>query len=260
MRRTILLSLAGLAIAAIPSAMTAFVWFTNPDPEQLDAAIRRLGFYPITPPNLLRAPGTIYHVTTDGRFTSALCEVGADRLKDFVEESPTEATISEELRKVSLGIDAKIPEMAQSTSDASLLQAVNYQLDDVKVLEVSIEELSNIATELQKRPGCQASILEYLTAGEYVCQVQQVLMASANYTVSTEALAKGVGTLDAVLSAITANIDPNARLTGSTKVTGTGLYYGMKIAPRCMSLIGETPRRPPITWQDRLLNSVGLLN
>ena len=248
MRRTILLSLAGLAIAAIPSAMTAFVWFTNPDPEQLDAAIRRLGFYPITPPNLLRAPGTIYHVTTDGRFTSALCEVGADRLKDFVEESPTEATISEELRKVSLGIDAKIPEMAQSTSDASLLQAVNYQLDRL------------LKTPCQPKPGCQASILEYLTAGEYVCQVQQVLMASANYTVSTEALAKGVGTLDAVLSAITANIDPNARLTGSTKVTGTGLYYGMKIAPRCMSLIGETPRRPPITWQDRLLNSVGLLN
>jgi hypothetical protein len=260
MRRSALFSLAGLAIVAVPSALGAFVWFKNPDPEQLGAAIRRLGFYPITPPNLLRAPGTIYHVTTDGKFTSALCEVGADQLKDVVEESPTEATISEELRKVSVGIDAKIPEMAESKSDASLLQAVNYRLEDVKVLEVSIEELANVAAELQKRPGCREAILEYLTAGEYVCQVQQVLMASASYTVSTEAMARGKGTLDAVLTAITANIDPNARLTGSTKVTGTGLYYGMKIAPRCMALRGQAPKRLVVTWQDRLLNAVGLLN
>jgi hypothetical protein len=85
-------------------------------------------------------------------------------------------------------------------------------------------------------------------------------MASASYTVSTEAMAKGGGKLDAVLTAITANIDPNARLTGSTKVTGTGLYYGMKIAPRCMALRGQAPKRLVVTWQDRLLNAVGLLN
>ena len=258
MRRTIMLLLAALAIAAIPSALVAFVWFRNPDPEQLDAAIRRLGFYPIKPPNLLRAPGTIYHVTSDGRFTSALCEVGPDRLKDFVEESPTEATISEELRKVTVSIDARLPEMAQSKSDASLLQAVNYQLDDVKVLEVSIEELADIATELQKRPGCQSAILQYLKAGEYVCQVQQVLLASANYKVSTEAIANGSGSLDRILQVINTSIDPNARITGSTKVTGTGLYYGMKIAPRCMSLIGHIPPRPPITWRDGMLNLFGL--
>jgi hypothetical protein len=175
-------------------------------------------------------------------------------------KSDTEATVSEELRKASFGIGGKLAEFAQSSSDAEILQRVSFVFKKVQVLEVSIEELANIANELQKRAACQAAVLEYLSAGEYVCQVQQVLLASANYSVRNNASAGGSSTIDTEVlhAAIKANIDPKARVESDTTIAGDGLYYGMKFAPRCLSLLGQRPRRLPTKWHERLRSYVGL--
>jgi hypothetical protein len=215
------LRLAGIAIAAIPIGSALAVWHWDTDPDRLGAAINKLGFYPLRPPTVL----------------------------------PTEETISKELKKASVRIDVKLAENAGSNSDASILQSVDYSLEKVKVLEVSIEELANIAGELQQRPGCQKQVIEYLTAGDYVCQVQQVLLASATYTVSTDAAAQGAGSVntDDLHAAIKANIDPNASHAGTLKVTGDGLYYGMKFAPRCLALRGQIPPRLATNWYEKAL-------
>jgi hypothetical protein len=249
------LRLAAIAIVAIPIGSALAVWHWDTDPDRLGAAIKKLGFYPLRPPTVLRAPGSIYHVSADGKWTSALCEADPSRLKQVMRESATEETISKELKKASFRIDVKVAEKAGSNSDASILQSVNYSLEKVKVLEVSIEELANIADELQQRPGCQKQVIEYLTAGDYVCQVQQVLLASATYAVSTDAAARGAGSVntDNLHAAIKANIDPNASHAGTLKVTGDGLYYGMKFAPRCLALLGQIPPRLATNWYEKAL-------
>jgi hypothetical protein len=62
--------------------------------------------------------------------------------------------------------------------------------------------------------------------------VQTVLLASAAYTVSQQASARGSGKIDtdALHGAVKANLDPKAEVVGDLKVAGDGLYYGMKFA------------------------------
>jgi hypothetical protein len=249
--------LATLALAALAGA-PLYIWFSaKAETDKLMAAIHKIGFYPVTPPNTLRGPGTIYHVSRDGRWTSALCTVGADRLNKVLKTSFTEQTVSEELRRASIGIDAALAGQAKTRAEADLLQKVSYSLDDVQVYEVSLEELANISAELQQRKSCEDQIMQYLRAGDYVCQGQQVLLATASYTVTTNQGAETRIDTEALKNVIQAHVDPKARVTGTMRVGGEGLFYGMKLAPRCMALPGEVNKRPPLTWVDRMLNRIG---
>jgi hypothetical protein len=100
-------SLAFLAVIA-PLSVLALVYFYKPDPDRLNEAIINIGFYPITPPTNLRAPGSIYHVSSDGKDYTMLCEVQPERLLSVMRNSPTNKQVSTELRKVRLGISAEI--------------------------------------------------------------------------------------------------------------------------------------------------------
>ena len=102
--------------------------------------------------------------------------------------------------------------------------------------------------------------MQYLRSGDYVCQGAQVLLATASYSVSIKHAAETKTSVDSetLKSVIQANVDPKAHVTGSLKVGGEGLYYGMKLAPRCMALPGEVNRRPPATWVDRMMSGLGL--
>lgn len=259
MRRKILLSLLAAAVLAMPAGFAIYVWFYKSDPDRLALAIEKLGFYPITPPTLLRNPGSIYHISRDGRWTSALCEAEPERLKRFTRVSSSQHFVSEELRKAKFGIGAAVGQNARSDAEAAILQTVVLKFEQVKVLEVSIEDLATLAGDLQKRESCQSAVVAYLEAGDYVCQVQTVLLASAAYDVTSEARAKGAATADAVvLDAIKATIDPTAQVTGNSKAAGENLYYGMKFAPRCLALRGQVPPRLPRKWHEKLRRQVGL--
>jgi hypothetical protein len=248
-----------LASCFIVAAPVLWVWRSRPKTDQLTATIQRIGFYPVNPPNRLRGPGTIYHISSDGKWTSALCTVGDERLKSVLRISLTEKTVSEELKRASIGVEADLLARATTRAEAELLQKVSYSLDDVQVYEVSLEELANIATELQERKSCTDQILQYLRAGDYVCQGQQVLLATASYTATIDDGATTSASMSAeeLKNVIQAHVDPKARVTGTLKVGGEGLYYGMKLAPRCLALPGEVNKRSPHTWADRMMNRLG---
>jgi hypothetical protein len=251
--RLLLLVAAAIVMAAI--GLPAYVFLTSMDQSYLDEAIKKVQFYPITPPTTLRAPGTIYVVNRDGQPTSALCEVNPTRLKDFIHESLTETQVAQALRKASFTADASVEQNLKARVKGDIIESVNLSLEDVSVLEVSIANLRTLAAEMQNDSACAESIVEYLSAGEYVCQGQQVLKATTKYSIQTKRDAEGHASQE-ITSAVRATIDPNANFDGSSVKAGVGLYYGMRLAPRCMALKGKPVKRAPVTWINQVLNFI----
>jgi hypothetical protein len=235
-----------------PAGGVAAVYMHEPTPDKLNEAIVDIGFYPITPPNILRAPGSIYQVSSDGKYYTMLCEVDPKRLVDVTRTSPTNDRVSSELRKARLGVSADFLRNIKTKADAKLVEAVRLELEDVEVLEVSLEQLAVIADELLKRETCDQEVRKYLEVGDYVCQGQQVLKATTKYTVAFDDSSTGL--LERTAGMIKLAYDADARVEGEQIVSGKNLYYGMKLAPRCLYLPGERSRRPPLSFWYRITN------
>jgi hypothetical protein len=244
-------ALATLASIA-PLAVVVAVGLHTP-PNKLNEAITAIGFHPITPPMLLRAPGSIYHVSSDGQDYDMLCEVSPDRLVGVTRTSSSATQVTSELRKSQYALDTKVVHSIQSSADAKLAESLKLELDDVQVLEVSLEDLSIIADELFHRESCDRVVKQYLENGEYVCQGQRVLKASTKYVASFDDTASG--SVEHTTELIRNNFDPTVSIHGGQSVSGANLYYGMKLAPRCLSLMdAKRQPRPPLSVWDRLVN------
>ena len=94
-----------VAIVSIaPLASVAAIHLRTP-PNRLNEAITAIGFHPITPPVLLRAPGSIYHVSPNGQDYDMLCEVSPDRLVGVTRTSSSATQVTSELRKTQYSLD-----------------------------------------------------------------------------------------------------------------------------------------------------------
>jgi hypothetical protein len=258
-RRNLIYFSATLIAAVIVAAPIYIFYFTPHQTNHLEEAIRSLHFLPINPPTTLRAPGTIYVIDDDGQVESALCWADAKDLKDAMRESPTETRDTQNLRKATFDSSAKITESLKEQVEGDLIESVSFTLENVSVLEVSIENLRSLSNTLQNKPGCGDSVVSYIHAGQHVCQGQQVLKATAKYTIRTKR--EVAGEIAAKLNeAVRATIDPKATMDGSTVTSGEGLFYGMRLAPLCMALDdkGVAPPPRPRTGMARLLRRIGL--
>ena len=198
-------------------------------------------------------------IDDDGEVESALCWVDAKDLKNVTHESSTETQVTETLRKATLNSSAKITESLKEQVKGDVIKSVSFTLNDVSVLEVSIENLRAISAALQDKPGCGDSVVRYIKAGKHLCQGQQVLKATATYTIENKREVSGE--IAAKLNdAIHATIDPKASFDGKTVTTGKGLFYGMRLAPLCMALDDNGVAAPPKprTFLARLFNRIGL--
>jgi hypothetical protein len=186
-----------------------------------------------------------------------LCEVSGERLKEFIHESPTETQVAQALRRASFAADADLEKDLKARVKGDFVESVNFSLEEVSVLEISIANLRTIAAELQKDSSCANSILDYLSKGQYICQGQQVLRATSKYSIQTKKAGEGSVSARELRDAVRATIDPKANESGSTVISGEGLYYGMRLVPLCMGLNGNLPH-PPVTWFNRILNFLNL--
>ncbi|WP_161855812.1 hypothetical protein [Bradyrhizobium sp. CCBAU 051011] len=230
----------------------------KPNPDKLNEAIVDIGFYPITPPTSLRAPGSLYHVSSDGKYYSMLCEVEPQRLVAVTRTSFTNKQVSSELRKARLGVTTELLRNIETTVNAKLVESVKLELDDVEVLEVSLEDLAVIANELLHRGTCDQEVRRYLQEGDYICQGQQVLKATTKYTVAFDDTATGL--LNRTAEVIKLTFDADARFEGGQIISGKNLYYGMKLAPRCLYLPGQRSRRPPLSFWHRITDRFPVLD
>src|SRR5262249_10665121 len=115
--------------------------------------------------------------------------------------------------------------------------------------EIALDDLAGVVEQLQnERPLCARAIKNALEDGDYVCQGQQVLQASARYSVKTDVRASGSTTGEDAGEMIKARIDPQARQTGGTTISGSNCYYGGRVTPRCLPLPGHGEWSLPVRW------------
>jgi hypothetical protein len=230
----------------------------------LDRSLWDAGFYPLKPPSTLVGPGSIYHVSRDGKFYRTICKVDAAEVEAVVERSPSEEMIARELQKASYSLGAEPIRAINAKLDGDVVASANYTLSAVNVLEVPLDRNEEIFINLTKREACRNTIDRLLQNREFVCQGQSVLLATVEYQVSSKVGAAGKGGIapenaPSIKAALEATVNAKLDFSQGRFTTGTALYYGVKVNPYCISRPEDrAARRLPRTGFDRALDFVKL--
>jgi hypothetical protein len=214
----------------------AWLWTRPPEPEGLDGVLRDLGFFPITPPNVLTGIGSLYHVTDYGRRYTPVCRVS----KEFTWPSSTlEEIAARRLLNASYGLKSGIANRIKVELNDSNIQDISYSLTEVSVSEASLGELREIAKKLVERPSCKAELDALVNAGEFVCQGVTVLKATSEYRLkyaSDQGITSMVDEVKGrkITDVIKANLSADAEVNGGKIRSGVQLHYGIRLHPRCI--------------------------
>jgi hypothetical protein len=262
-------------ILVVPLALFATVvpgaWYfsSRPSEDELNDTLRSLGYLPITPPSNLLNLGSLYYVDPDVKFFKTLCAIEKDDLKDAVVESPSTSTLAEELHSgnYSIGIKLRAETVGSGHGRAGdkYVTKVHYSLSDVHLYEIALGTNHKIYNKLMAQDDCNKAVLDYINAGGYVCQGQQILEATVEYDLKLQGgrtIAAGAET-DATAVAralkVATHADTNAELNENSGrlVTGSALKYGIAMNPTCLTpLSGRFQRVLPRSTFDRAMNFV----
>jgi hypothetical protein len=266
LNRHILAAAIALIVTVVPSA-----WYlgSRPSEDELNDTLRSLGYLPITPPSNLMNLGSLYYVDPNVKFFKTLCGVEKDDLKDAVIDSPSTNTLADELHsgRYSIGIklDAGTVGSGHGGAGDTFVTKVHYSLTDVHLYEIALGTNHKIYSRLMAQDDCNKAVLDYIKAGGYVCQGQQILEATVEYDLKLEGgrtVETGAQTdAGAVAKAlkVATHTDTNAELDEKSGrlVTGTALKYGIAMNPTCLTpLNGRFQRVLPRSSLDRFMNFV----
>jgi hypothetical protein len=272
-RRRVLWALVVANLLGIPALIGLPSQCERDDP--LETAINDLGFYPTRPPTRLRRPGSLFLVRVDGTIIRTVCEANE---VNAIRESDSTTVAARLQRNAGYALDGRVVDQINARLDAQLVQAVRYELSDVKVLEIAGNRLVSIAERMKSDPDCEKAIGVLVRSREFVCQGVSVLLASAKYTVEIDSRRSANGEISTDnLNAITdvlqsATLDgtgdarardvggASAHSSGSdnehslTLVSGEGLDYGVKLDDLCLTPPdATTPRRLPRNVVERII-------
>jgi hypothetical protein len=237
-----------IAIALIMTVVPGAWYFSSRQNEdELNDTLRSLGYLPITPPSNLMNLGSLYYVDPDVRFFKTLCGVERDDLKDAVVDSPSTSTLADELHsgKYSIGIKLGAETVGSGHGETGdrFMTKVHYSLTDVHLYEIALGTDHKIYSKLMAQDDCNKAVLDYIKAGGYVCQGQQILEATVEYdlkleggrTMESGAQADAGAVAKAVKIATHAETNAELDETSGRLVTGTALKYGIAMNPTCLT-------------------------
>jgi hypothetical protein len=251
-----------LVIAAVPAAVIAYQF--GDTRNALDRSLENAGFYPLKPPSMLVGPGSIYHVSRDGKYYRTICEADEAEVRSFIKRSPSEETIARELQKAKYSLGADPVRLINAKLDGDTVESANYTLSSVTVLEIPMDRNREIQMGLTKHEACQSTIDELLANHEFVCQGQAALLATVEYQLTSKATVGGSANLtpekvSSIKTALEASVNSSVDFSNGRFTSGTGLYYGVKLNPYCITRqTDRVARRVPRDRFDRLVNFVQL--
>lgn len=211
----------------------------EPDGSGLDTLLRGMGFNPINPPSTLIGLGSVYQVSADGREYRTICPVDPALLAGNVVESPSTRTVAEQLRRASYTMEGKLARKISDKLGADSTESIHYSLTDVELLEVPLAVNRMIFATLTESPACKAEVDFELASGQFVCQGQTILSATADYDVRAASKETDSVQVRQAVSVVKAAIDANAKAdsgtSGAKSVAGSGLHWGVKVNPVCIA-------------------------
>jgi hypothetical protein len=249
-----------LAVVGLPAVYLASrVGYTR---TALERTLWDIGFYPVKPPSKLVGPGSIYHVSRDGKFYTTICKADEQAIRHVMERSPSEEMIARELQKAAYGLGADPTRLINAKLDSDVVESVHYTLSAVSVQEIPLDKNDEIFVKLTEREGCQRVIDRLLQEGEFVCQGQSVLLATVEYQLTAKASAGGNATIapenaPSIKAALEAAVNAKIEFDQGRFISGTGLHYGVKVNPTCVTRpTDRASRQLPKNNFDRLVNFV----
>lgn len=259
------------ALALIATIIVPGAWYFNsrPSEDELNDTLKALGYLPITPPSNLLNLGSLYYVDRDAKFFKTLCAVESDDLRGAVVESPSTSTLADELHSGNYSIGIKLNVETLGSGHGSVadkyVTKVHYSLSDVHLYEIALGTNHKIYNKLMAQDDCNKAVLDYINAGGYVCQGQQILKATVEFDLRLRggrtmgAGAQTDATTVARALKVATHADSNAELDerSGRLVTGTALKYGIAMNPTCLTpLTGRFQRVLPRSTFDRFMNFV----
>jgi len=253
-----------VAVAVLALAVVYLELQRGRTSSALERTLRDIGFYPIRPPSKLVGPGSIYHVSRDGRFYTTVCEADETRVSKVIRDSPSEEMIARELQNTRYALDGNPASLINAKLESNVVESIAYSLSNVAVLEIPLDKNEEIFVQLTENEGCRRAVDRLLANREFVCQGQAVLIASVEYHLNAKSGRSAEGALDpqkasVVKEVIEASVEGNIDLEQGRFVSGTGLHYGVKVNPTCVARPSDRyPRYLPRNALDRFVNWIRL--
>jgi hypothetical protein len=243
MRKTLALAVAAtLAGVAVPAS--AYYW-SKPTDDGLSRTLLGLGFMPITPPSNLMSVGSLYYVDPETRFFKTVCQAEDTDLEGVVVVSPSAKVVADELYsgRFATGVRIDFEWLLQGDVNKNYQLNVHYSLTDVLVHEISLGNNRRVFSKLMAKRECNEAVMDLINASGYVCQVQQVLQATAEFKIATderskvaiETKAKADEIKGFVKAAIEGQSDQGVVERSGRLLAGSALNYGVSMNPTCLA-------------------------
>jgi hypothetical protein len=218
--------------------------------DDLDRTITRAGFYPLAPPSKLVMPGSLYHVSRDGRFYTTICRAEDADVAPYTQMSETQDLVANALTTGSFELDTTAASEINARLNGNLVSGVHYSFRDVVVLEIPLDRNAEVLVKLTARKPCHEVVQRLLARGELVCQGQAVLRATVEYSIVSSGDAAAVAALvgTTIKAALEGALKTSVAFENGRLISGVGLNYGVRVDPVCLALpTDDLPRTlPPV--------------
>jgi hypothetical protein len=199
----------------------------------LTGAIKQLNFLPLKPPNGIWGPGSLYHPQSDG-WLSVVCAAKAELLEGLGERAKITSQEINSQRQLEVSIASKVMRVIETTLQLGSAEATIAALNEAELFQIPGDQLNKITDRLQSREECRKEIDARLSRHEKVCQGEAALIANGEEIRRTDEKLTGNGKS----SHDTTSIDLGSKSKTTDKktvhVTGSQLYYGIRLRDRCL--------------------------
>jgi hypothetical protein len=242
MNRKAKFAAAVLALTVAVPAIFHVVRFPSRDP--LADELRDYGFYPINPPSTLVEVGSLYYVSEDGLSYRAICRAVPADVADVVQISRS-VQIQQDLdQKGSFTSDISVD--LRSVFDGGVasdyVQKVHFSLTDITLQEIPLVSNFEIQNKLMHNSACNDAVLQMLQSDGYVCQGQEILLATAEFKLDRATQEKLKVSADlkpevnqALKAAIKTQSDQTVVERDGSLYSGSALNYGVEVNPTCLA-------------------------
>ena len=223
-------------------AVPAFAyWVQLPPSDLLADKLRSYGFYAINPPSTLVDVGSLYYVSEDGRQYTAICLAEPADVAG-VELKSKSVQIQEDLSRngsFATNISVSFRSFIKGSAANNYVERVHFSLTDIMLEEIPLASNLQISKKLMSKSECNAAVLPLLNSTGYVCQGQEILLATAEFKLDRDSqnkLTTGADiTPEKVNEALKAAINdaerPKRRRAGWPAVLGVGAELWRRVLP-----------------------------
>lgn len=208
-------------------------WAGFPRKKQtITAILSETGYFEVVPPSTFGGTGTINTIEylSNGKLElHPTCEVDPALLTGKIQKSRTmDRDLKQSLEK-NLDVSAQIRDKLSAVAGMEQVDSIHLKLENANILLISDELLISTRNALLKA-DCEDAVTQNISSGSLVCQTRSVLEADVVYEIkyhnkiSMEERAK-------LTSEIAAKLELEAHEGSDDKVSGSQLFFGIRLSP-----------------------------